>query len=388
MKKNKALWLSMGAVIVLVWGAVFVITGMRSSGFFMVTVGAVWGALLTVVVYLFLDKRFKLRHESSDRQSGQDEKREKQAKIFEKKQETYHAFLEKLRKIIQNGEIKVGVKTEDKNSGKMIDELRDFIFQLGYLQLYASEATIDGVSDGITSMIQILNDVHSGEKNRPVDLPNFYASLSRELFKIIAVLKADLHGKDTATITKDKMNDIFRECDLALDDKDFDSNEVQQYFWKELMEQLRLKDYIIEEKDFTRDVCDFYAASARNRHRGYGFTFDTGYKTIPFRVEMGNEYFYGFPRKEEGTAEVSNSQMKQWIHQTSKEFTSNSQWLGYRVPYYRHRLDFWKLNSVGFDSLKDLRKRQRYVKEIAQEIDSCIKEFIENAKNSEKTKIA
>jgi hypothetical protein len=385
MKKYKVLWLSIVAVIILAWGVFLVINGMKSSnGLFMTTVGAVWGALLTAVVYLLLDKQFKLQRESSERQPIQDEKREKQAKIYEKKQEAYHAFLETLRKIIQNGEIRVGVKIEDKNPGKTIDELRDFIFQLGYLQLYASETTINGVSDGIANIIQILNDVRSDAKDRPIDLPNFYASLTEELFKIISVFKADLYGKGTAMIAKDRMNDIFRECDLALDSKDFDRNEVQRYFWKELMEQFRLKDYIIEEKDFTQDVRNFYTASARNRHRGYGFTFDIGYKAIPFRVEVGDEYFYGFPRQE-GVSEADGSQMKQWIRQTSKEFISNDQWLGYRIPYYRHRLDFWKLNSVGFDSLKDLRKRQRYIKEVAEEIDSCIKEFIENAKKLEKT---
>ena len=56
-------------------------------------------------------------------QSDSEEKKDRSIKIFEKKQDIYHDFLENLKEIIKDGEIIISAKGEAK------DELKELLFQ-------------------------------------------------------------------------------------------------------------------------------------------------------------------------------------------------------------------------------------------------------------------
>ena len=56
----------------------------------------------------------------------------------------------------------------------------------------------------------------------------------------------------------------------------------------------------------------------------------------------------------------------------------NEKWIGWRYPG-RHHLDFWKNHSPGFESLKNPRKREAFMKEVTDEIESFVIKFIEVA---------
>jgi site-specific DNA-cytosine methylase len=249
--------------------------------------------------------------------------------------------------------------------------------------MHASKATINGVLDELVKIIQCLNDFNSTEEqNRQKAVPEFYSSLSEALFEIVSILKADLYNKQESNpITKDKMTNILKECELFVETTDSDKSELQKYFWDELRKQLNSKGYEIydAEYDFRLDIDEYYAR-VRNRHRYYGFSFDV-YKLqdntpVKFEVEIENQYFYGFPKEE---PKKENEAISKCIRKMTGGFKSNDWWFGWKYPS-SYPLDFWNFNSAGFDTLKNPRKREKYIEGIAKEIDGHIKEFQKIAK--------
>jgi hypothetical protein len=308
-------------------------------------------------------------------QTQSQENKERNMKVFEKRQEVYHNFLENLHAIIQDGEINIGIKKEDGKIDRSVDELKDLIFQLGYLQMHTSETTINEVWNEVEKIIQCLNDYNSiTEQKKQNAMPDFYSSLSASLLKIVSILKQDLYGISCNPITKDKMNRFLSECGLYVETKDFDKYEMQKYFWNELRKQLKYKGYNIDtDKSFELDIKEYYARK-KNRHRWYGFSFEV-YKLsngtpIEFRVEIGNQYLYGFHRE---LVNYENKAISECIKKLS-EFKSNSWWYGFKYST-EYDLDFFWLNSKGFANLNNPRKREKFIAGLSDEIDMYIKKF-------------
>jgi hypothetical protein len=357
-------------------------TILQSSGLVAI-ISAFLGVVMTVAVtFILLDKQAETQKELLDKQFQSEAIKERSMKVFEKRQEVYHDFLDNLKAIIQHGEIRIGVKKENGEIDRTVDDLRDLIFQLSYLQMHTSEKTINGVLDELVKMIQCLNDFGSTqEKDKQKESSGFYSSLSHTLFTIVSILKKDLYEKTDNPIAKERMNQILRECDLAVETKDLNEYEVQEYFWDELRKQLSSKGYTVDmEYSFKHDVKEYYAR-ARNRHRYYGFGFEV-YKMndgtpVSFYIEMENSYYYGFGIDGDPT----NERLEQFFKERMIGYKSNAPfWYGVKSPSPDYQLDFWKLDSPGFDSLKNNRKREKYIAEIATEMDCCIKDFQAKAK--------
>ena len=368
-KKFVAISVVIGFVVFI---GIAIVTNLFSSGDLPVQIaGALLEAVVTALITYFL----------LTGQTTQEEIKERQVKVFEKKQEVYHSFLEELKKIIQDGEIKIIGKDKDENLDKSIDELKDLIFQLSYLQMHTSEKTINGVLESVAKIIQLMNDFNSTpEAEKQKELPNYYSSLSESLFNVVKILKEDLYGIESKTIEKEKMSSILKECDLFAETEGFDKYEIQKYFWDELQKQFKSKGYDITPNDFTQDVNEYYAR-ARNRHRYYGFGFNvyissnTGRK-VQFYIELENSYYYGFGYDDKPATDENIISI---VSQISTSFSSNEHWAGWKWSD-RFILDFWNLNSDGFESLKNPRKREAYIKGIVDEMDMYIKKFQQLAK--------
>lgn len=332
--------------------------------------GALIGVVITAIITVFLLKG----------QTANEEEREKSVKVFEKKQEVYHSFLEELKRIIQDGEITIVGKGKDKTLDKSVDELKDLIFQLAYLQMHTSEETINGVLDSVGKIIQLMNDFSSTkEEDKQKGLPKYYSAFSEELFKTVAILKQDLYKEECKPIGKDKMNSILKDCDLFVDTEGKNWYDLQKYFWDELMNQLRKKDYIITEKDFTQDINEYYAR-ARNRYRDYGIEFEiytskSKNRTVKFTAAVENSYYYGISWSDKPR---SDSEIIALVYQVSASFKSNDYWGGWKYSE-RYDLDFWNQNSKGFEELNNPRKREKYMEGVANEMDMYIKKFVELA---------
>jgi len=368
-KKFVAISVVIGFVVFI---GIAIVTNLFSSDDLPVQIaGALLEAVVTALITYFL----------LTGQTTQEEIKERQVKVFEKKQEVYHSFLEELKKIIQDGEIKIIGKDKDANLDKSIDELKDLIFQLSFLQMHTSDKTINGVLESVAKIIQLMNDFNSTpEAEKQKELPNYYSSLSESLFNVVKILKEDLYGIESKTIDKEKMSSILKECDLFVETEGFDKYGIQKYFWDELQKQFKSKGYDITHNDLAQDVNEYYAR-ARNRHRYYGFGFNvytssnTGRK-VQFYIELENSYYYGF-RFEDKPANDEN--IISIVSQISTSFSSNGSWAGWKWSD-RFNLDFWNLNSAGFESLKNPRKREAYIKEIVEEMDMYIKKFQQLAK--------
>ncbi|MFJ1262372.1 hypothetical protein ACILDS_06705 [Capnocytophaga canis] len=358
MKNNKNLWIYgiIGFSILFLGGAIlFKIFEMESlpSQFY----GALIGVVITAIITVFLLQG----------QTANEEKRERNLKVFEKKQEVYHDFLEKLKGIIQDGEITLS------NSESNIDELKDLIFQLGYIQMHTSPENTDKIFERVSKLIQLMNDF-STDKHKQSKLPKFYSQLCEEVFGIISILKSDLYTSEATSISVNRIEELLRECDLFIENESFDKYELQNYFWNELQKQLKNKGYEITPKDFTQDVNEFYAR-ARNRHRWFGFWFPVYTtkegKTLNFCVELENSYYYGFIKSQPNE---KNEVILDVVQQTSTNFKETANWFGYKLAD-RNNLDFWKLNSSEFERLKHPRKREELIAEIANEMDMYITKF-------------
>lgn len=339
--------------------------------------GALIGVVITAIITVFL----------LHGQTANEEKRDISIKIFEKKQDIYHEFLEKLKEIIKDGEITIAAQSKNANLDQNVDELKDLLFQLGYIQMHTSEENTNSLFERVVKIIQLMNDFSSESKDKQKFLPEFYASLSEELFGVVSILKSDLYPVDknktkveTNTIGREKILDLLRECNLFIDTEEFDKYDIQKYFLDELQNQLLSKGYKIEKKDFTQDISEYYA-KARNRHRWYGFSFEiysyaNSTDKVFFEIGIDNSYYYGFRNNTKNNDFYP--ELKEALQNSLIGFNFNKNWIS--TISKKNDLNFWKLNSPSFERLKNPRKREGLITDIAQEMDSFIKIFIEKAK--------
>lgn len=334
--------------------------------------GALIGVVITAIITVLL----------LNGQTANQEQKERSIKVFEKKQDVYHEFLDNLKEIIKDGEITISAQGKNADLSSNVDELKDLLFQLGYIQMHTSEENTNKVFERVSKIIQLMNDFSSDGNDKQKILPKYYASLSEQLFGIISILKSDLYGIETNTIHKDKIEDLLRECDLFIDTDEFNKYDIQKYFLDELQNQLISKGYKIEKKDFTQDITQFYA-KARGRHRWYGFSFEiysypNSAEKVFFEIGIENNYYFGFRNKTDNPD--FKIELKEQLQRSLLGFTFNNNWIFTHSKKYV--LDFWKLNSQEFERLKNPRKREQLIKDIADEMDMHIQKFIQTAQQN------
>jgi gas vesicle protein len=342
--------------------------------------GALIGVVITAIITVFLLQG----------QTANEEQREKSVKVFEKKQEIYHNFLEELKRIIQDGEITIGAKNDD--STEKVDELKDLIFQLGYIQMHADAKIMDEVLQRIATIIRLMSEFNSArDENKQKELPEYYAQLSKNIFEIIASLKLDLYGgNDNKPIAKERMEAILKECGgLYVRTNDFDEYEALNCFWYGIQRKLRDKGYQIPEKNFDNQLKAFLTFR-KNTDNGIRFQFDV-YDSqkldypVDFNVQLRQiGYYYGFTSNDFGKIDdlEEYKTIVDSVRTLSPLFGNNSVWYGCKQSE-RYGLNFKDKDSPSFEELKDPRKRERLIAEIADEMDSYIKGFINIAKTND-----
>ena len=324
---------------------------------------AIAGAIIAAIITMLLLKG----------QSGTEELKERNMAIFNQKQEVYHRFLEEHHKIVQDGQITIGSRDSKGKIDSSIDELKDLIFQLGFLQLHTSEETIKNVLDELVKMIQALNDFDScNDETRQAEAPKFYSRISNSLFSVVAVLRKDLYGKESRPIEKEQILSVLQECDLYVERTDFDRIEMQKYFWNELRKDLAAQGYTIQnpDYDFSNDVNLYYSRS-RGRHRYFGFKFTKEGCPATFKIELDNFYYYGVVR---GCEWEQNEQIAKALSAIGG-FRESAWWYGWRDSS-NYGLNFWNLNSAGFEELKNPKTANQYIKHIADEVNGFVMNFI------------
>ncbi|MDL2281483.1 hypothetical protein LJC44_00005, partial [Parabacteroides sp. OttesenSCG-928-G06] len=163
--------------------------------------------------------------------------------------------------------------------------------------------------------------------------------------------------------------------------------EIQIYFWKELMEQIKSMGITspIEWSDsvgIEESVRKYYNKTGNRRHRYFGFSFDVyeskeKSRKVGFYVEIDNDYYYGFAWEDEPNSDEDLSKIVKKV--SPSHYKSNQHWAGWRWPEYSkvsHDLNFWKMSpNKAMERLCDKSTRKEFVKEVAQEMVEQIKIF-------------
>ncbi|MDO5104901.1 hypothetical protein [Capnocytophaga sp.] len=370
MKNNKNLWiygiisftiLFLGSAILF---QIFNVNDLPSQFY-----GALIGVVITAIITVFLLQG----------QTANEEKRERNLKVFEKKQDVYHAFLEKLKEIIMDGEIKIAQYGENTDMKENIDELKELLFELGYIQMHTSEENTKQIFAQVSEIMKVLSDFSNEGNRKQQELPHFYGKLSQHLFAIVSILKNDLYGIQTQTIDDKTVATLLEECGLYIEQEEVNKFELQNYFWNRLQDEFLQRGYEFQKRDLTQDVYEFYVPKARNRYRFFGIdvpiytTQDN--RTIYLSVEIENKYYYGIRRNSQNE---QNEEMQQTVSEVVG-LTKSPWWFGWRYPTEQHDLDFYTFQSKAFERLKNPRKRETFVRNIVDEMEIYIKKFQEIA---------
>ena len=132
--------------------------------------------------------------------------------------------------------------------------------------------------------------------------------------------------------------------------------------------------------NFEQDVNKYYRGG-RSRHKWFGFiipiyTTQTNEK-VNFNIELENDYYFGFHKNGNPSSEL----FVKCVRETYAGFKESNSWYGWTYST-RYNLDFWNLNSPSFESLKHPQRRKLLIKNIAQEIDTYIQQFLEVAREN------
>ena len=327
------------------------------------------GAILTAIVTVFLLQG----------QTATEEERERNLSVFEKKQEVFHNFLEKLKEIVQDGKITISMR-DNAQEGENIDELKELLFQLSYIQMHTHEDNTDKIFKHIANIIQQMNEFETAGNDKQALMAEFYTNFSQELFGIITVLKSDLYKVDSKPIPPENIKSILEKCNLFVEGGEMDKYEMQNYFWNELQNELLAKGYKFNKLNFEQDVNKYYRGG-RSRHKWFGFTIPI-YTTqtneeVNFNIELENDYYFGFHKNGNPSSEL----FVNCVRETYAGFKESNSWYGWTYST-RYNLDFWNLNSPNFELLKHPQRRKLLIKNIAQEIDTYIQQFLEVAREN------
>ena len=323
------------------------------------------GAILTAIVTVFLLQG----------QTASEENRDRNLKVFEKKQEVYDEFFEKLKDIVEDGRITIAAGEEPSDT---VDELKELLFQLSYIQMHSSEANTQAVFQRVTNIIKKMNEFSSAGADKTRLVTGFYADFAEELFEIVKVLKNDLYEVSGNTIPKSSVKALLQECDLYLEGEELSLYDKHVYFWTELQRLLKEKGYEFEEMDVAHVIGQYHSRSGYIGIDIPVYTLADGRK-IMFSIEMNrSDYYYGFQRPEP-KAEIAGV-IEAVKESSNNKFAVSDHWFGWKYPD-RYKLKFYSDNEA-LNDFNHPQKRKLIMEATANEMDTYIRNFVDTAKRN------
>lgn len=202
MKKNIVSWCIILTVVILlslviVYAEKFSLPSNKVADGVVAIISAFVGILITIAVTAIL----------LSTQSEMDSLTDRNVKQFEKKQETYYVFLEKLGETVRLLTERC-LRGNDANYGN-ITSLEEVIFQFGYLRIHMDDVTFLKVISNTSEMIGVLHrlnlDILYKQKivGEETSLPSsiscqlfgLISKISNHLFVIASILNENLYGK-------------------------------------------------------------------------------------------------------------------------------------------------------------------------------------------------
>lgn len=160
-------------------------------------IGALLGVVITAIITVLLLQG----------QSRTEESLEKKLKVFEKKQDIYFNFLEKLNSILQNEETQQFTPSKKQIQDEELN-LQDLLFEFGYLKMHTSNQTFSKVLIYVNNLIEENNKLKFLEVPTIEDYKNYYQILADNYFNIVTLLKKELYAKELPHFNTDTINTI------------------------------------------------------------------------------------------------------------------------------------------------------------------------------------
>ena len=160
-------------------------------------IGALLGVVITAIITVLLLQG----------QSTTEENMEKKLKVFEKKQDIYFNFLEKLNSILQNEDVQRGTVGKKQIEDEELN-LQDLLFELGYLKMHTSNETFSQILIYINNLLEENNKLKFLKETSKDDYRQYYQVLATNYFNIVTLLKKELYLKEMAHFNTNKINEI------------------------------------------------------------------------------------------------------------------------------------------------------------------------------------
>lgn len=156
-------------------------------------------------------------------QTEAESSKERNMKQFEKKQETYYAFLDELENIIVTL-LNRSLKGNDKMAYENVTSLAQLIFQFSYLRMHMEDETFLKVIACTSNILnkyrktrirdiyqnEIVQNKHHSSEEVNDRLFNLSAGLSEDLFSISAILNSDLYPTKQQSESDNKIENEIR----------------------------------------------------------------------------------------------------------------------------------------------------------------------------------
>ena len=137
-------------------------------------------------------------------QSQAESLKERNVKKFEKKQETYHAFLKELGQIIKNLTLR-NLYGNDNTAYENINSLQELINQFSYLRIHMNDKKFLDVMNKTTEIISVYKKQDLFEKYKQGNKSNYNTvnqglydlslSIATNLFEIAKILNEDMYSE-------------------------------------------------------------------------------------------------------------------------------------------------------------------------------------------------
>ncbi|MHC5354982.1 hypothetical protein ACYSNX_12620 [Myroides sp. LJL115] len=133
--------------------------------------------------------------------------RERNLRVFIKKQKVFFQFLTQLNIILQKENLQIGL-SHNKSIEREVLNLQDLLFEFGYLQMHTSYETYDQILDYVGNLLEHSKNLKCLAHRNEKDLELYYDNISEDFFQIVSLLKSELYSQAPTTIDKEKLNRI------------------------------------------------------------------------------------------------------------------------------------------------------------------------------------
>lgn len=162
--------------------------------------GALLGVVITAIITVLLLQG----------QTQSEESKEKNLKVFLKKQEVFFEFLSKINEILQKESLALHLNGNKKQEQE-ITNLQDLLFEFGFLQMHTSDGTFEKVMNYVANLIEERNKIKFQQNKSKEALEEYYEVLSDDFFSIVALLKKELYNVYAPESGKEGFKRISRE---------------------------------------------------------------------------------------------------------------------------------------------------------------------------------